>query len=641
MKSNKILAAILTALLFLIPSCTDNPGEEKILSASGLFAVSEYSFQGIARDQSVIIRFNAPQQWTAQILDVSSWLKADVLHGQAGESAIVLSPRSDNFSDGPRNAILEIMIDGYEPYRINIVQESASTNEITLSGLDQSGYLNLQATESGTEFVDTVWVTSRKAWAISQDEQMASILSFQKEKEPVNGTETTIPVIVRAQYSSFPSTALDGQFYITSADGKAVTVKVRAQALLSVHEERNSETDPLERVSFEMTDTMQLGVYATGFYVESNVRWHLGAVPEWIETALDWSSGMKEIGNVMSDGQINPERQFVSLRVRQSALSVVGKSAQIDLIDDRGVVVKSVFVTFAGVGRDYLHFNLMFPAVDPYGNPWGFEASEKSINPDSPSDYWKQVRRSFTVTTSKDFTSISDAPFHLVLVKAVNGMPVRQEVSWAHLELGTQEPWKNGELNCREIVIAVNDRGDADDIMGNTDQTQWRSAFMFLVPGTVNFNDLWDADDFLKSEYSENMVILSQKNNPDADYSFAFQQIADGDTVSVSPFGASLVYDVVAGSYNMCDLIIMGSSGDDIWTDLPFSACMVDIKMDQNDNPVSITFSVGANEGERNPFTGEVTGSDRLIRVEVYAFLGDDVESRKLFTFYIDQKLIK
>lgn len=639
MKNIYKVAMILATMMAV--SCSHPQEEEPIRPSGSLFTITEHSFSGIAGQQSLSIEFNAPQPWTAQILTVSSWIEADALRGGAGKATISLKPRSDNFGTAARTATLLVSIDGYEPYQISLQQLSAATDLLTISAkTNADGVITLKASDSGTEFTDTIIITSSSAWSLSADSNVGGILSFQHDSDPVNGTETSIPVIVKASYSQFPSSSFEGTFYVNTPDGKAAPVKFQASASVEVFGESHQSADQPERISYELTDTMQAGVFMAGFFVESNIRWHLGDIPEWIETAQDWGSNVSEVNNVMRNGNINPARQPVYIRIKQKSLSIDGRSGTISILDDRGHTIKTVYITFAGVGNSYISHNLALPAEDPYGNPWGFEASEALAGAD-PSHFWEQTSREFSVTVSADFSSIEDAPFHMILVQAKGGIAAREEVHWAHLEMGSPETSRDGELYTRNLVIRSSDRGDADDTDGLTDPTQWRQAFMFLVPRSVQFDDLWNADGTLKNTYYDRMTLISQKNDPLAQYSFGFRQVTEGDTVYVSPWGESLPFDILPDSYTMCELEISVCGQDGEWTAVSASVFQADIRIDSLGNPEKVVFSISANNGERNPFTGQVTGSDRLFRVEVYAFLGDDVEHRKLLTFYFSQQLNK
>ena len=632
---NKI--AILISVLML--ACTRPAEEESLLPSESMFNVTGNSFNGVASDQTIVVEFNAPAVWTAQVLSVSSWLKADLLHGQPGHAAITLAPRSDNFGTTSRTATLLVQIDGYESYSLDVVQQTASTDQISIrSKADEDGTITLKASLNGTEFSDTVWITSNTVWSLDADSQMDGILSFSHDSDPVNGVETTVPVVIRAAYSRFPSSSVEGAFYVKTADGKAVSQKFRAGAEVSVHQSPNRQKDPDERVSFELTDTTQAGVFAAGFYVDSNVRWHLADIPDWIETAQDWGADAVDVNNILPNGNVNQSRQFVALRVRQSSLGLSGRAESLTIRDERGQILKTVYLLFAGVGVDYLNSSLAFPAEDPYGNPWGFEAFRRNVS-DSPETFWKQIDREFSVTTSRPFSTVADAPFHLMLVRADNGIPRRQQMHWAHVEMAGPASESAGGLYVTSLRIVANDRGDEDDMSGLTDPTLWRSAFVFLVPVSVSFDDMWNPDGTLRERYSENMTLMSQKNDPDAAYFFGFNQVSNGDTVSVSAAGQSLDYDITAGSYTRCDLVIQSSSQDGTWHDVSQGVCSVSIKTTQDDIPEKIIFSIAPNNGERNPFTGQVVGSDRLLRIEIYAFIGDDADRKLLFTFYVAQPL--
>lgn len=619
-------------------ACSDSKTEEVSLSPQDMFSVKTITFAGIAGEQTAVVEFDAPDAWVAEVHSISQWLQADQLHGQAGHARITLTPRSDNFGVTARQATLQIYIDGYEAYTIEVNQESASTGDIRVDGNISEGVMKLNANDTGTEFQDTIWVTSSRRWTLQADAQCSQILSFEHQEEPQNGVETTIPVVVRAAYSQFAGPVFDGRFYIHTEDGHGVTISVHAAATVNVYDAPRARQNEVERVSYQLVDTLQKGVFQTGFYVESNVRWVLADVPDWIETAQDWGTDAAVVTNVTSSGKVNSQRQHVTLRVNAAALGRDGKTGTVSLKDDRGQILKTIYLTFAGVGSEYLTYSLTLPAVDPYGNPWGFEATASAVNPDSPTDYWREISRPFSVTTSIPFNTLGDAPFHLLLVRADNGIARHEEVHWAHLEMGEGNSTSAGGLYTRQMRIRANDRGDEDDRRGITSPMQWRYAMMFLVPVQVGFEDLWTPDGRIRDAYAENFTLLAQKNNPDATYTFAFEGVQDGGTCTVPAEGGTLTLNVQKGSYNKCDVSVQQLSGD-TWTAVGSNVCRIDFKTDENDNPVSVTFTLSANKGEKNPFTQQIVGSARHLRVSVSAFIDDQTENRVIYTFYIDQPL--
>lgn len=622
-------------MAMLLSACSDDDKKETILSPDELFSATTITFDGLAGEQTNTVVFNAPAPWTAEIHSIGSWLKADVLHGEAGESRIVLSPRSDNFGVTAREALLEIYIDGYEGYSITVNQKSAATGDVQVNGHISDGVMTLTANETGTEFCDTLWITSSKRWSLAMDSDGSNVLSFETDGDSRNGEETNVMVVVKAAYGKFASTSYEGKFYIKTDDGSAVPITVKANAVANVYDHEFASQNESERVSFAFVDTVMANTFMTDFYVESNVRWTIGEMPSWVESGAEASM----ITNVLSSGKVNPRRQHVSFRVKANELSRDGKSGALTIVDARGEVLKTVYLTFAGVGSNYIASALSVPGEDPNGNPWGFEAKAEYIDASNPADYWKEVRHKFNITTSVDFTTIENAPFHLLLVRADNGIAMKQEMHWAHLEMGNGNSSYNGGLYTRELVLAVSDRGDADDQNGITSPTDWRRALVCIVPVSVSFNDLWTADGKMKEAYSDNAILISQKNDAHATYTFGFEEVANEGTVTVPSAGGALTMNIAKGSYPQCDIVVQSQNAEGEWVSVGSDVCRIDFTTDDNGNPKTMTFTLSKNKGEKNPFTGVVVGSARHLRVSVSAFLGDAEGSKTIFTFYIDQDL--
>ena len=614
-------------------SCQEK-AEEVTLQAISV-SQETVTFEGIAQGQQQVISFTAPYAWIAEIHSIVSWLKADVMHGEAGEARIVLTARSDNFSMGVREAELHILADNCQPAVVRVIQKSAATGDIQVEGLSAEGTLVLEADETGTEFRDTIWVTSSKRWTLATGENVDGILSFETDTEARQGEETRVQLVVKADYSKFETTSYTGSFYIRTDEGMAVPVQVNADAKVKVFDTEYSLGEEAEHVSFNLVNTIQNGIFMTDCYVESNIRWTIGSMPEWVETGV----GVGSVTNVLSSGLINRQRHHIAFRVKENELSRDGRTGVVNLVDVQGHIVKSIYLTFAGVGSNYIDNRLNFPALDLQGNPFGFEAKVSSIDPNNPNG--KQVRREFDVVTSTDYTSLANAPFHLLLIRADNGIARKQEVHWAQLEyVGSKESHMQG-LYCHTLAVRVNDRGDADDQGGLSNETLWRYAMAVIVPRNILFEDMWDSNDALREKYASVAVLLAQKNNVDAEYKFAFDEVAEGGTLNVPSKGGSLKLTITPGSFTQCGIDVQQQNGNGDWVNVDGRTCQIDINMDSDGQPQSVIFTLNQNKGEVNPFTGQVVGDKRHLRVSIQAFLGDDAGSKTVFTFYIDQDLDK
>lgn len=636
MNNKHITYHILTLLLLMLSlasglmSCSEKD-VPTVLTPDDLFTVTEVRFEGIAGEQSHAIEFEAPEAWTSEVHCLGSWLKADAYRGDKGKAVINISPKSDNFGVTAREATLEIYIDGMEAYTVKVYQESASTGDIQVGGHVDNGVMTLLGNDTGTEFSDTIYVTSTKRWTLKADADVAQVLSFETDGESMNGTETTVRVIVKAAYNKFAASAYEGKFYIQTDEGTAVPLSVKAMARVAVFDMEKPMQNEAERVSFQLVDTIKTGTYMTSVFVESNIRWTLGNMPEWIESTADKGS----ITNVSSSGKLVTGRKHLTFYLKKSELSRDGKTGVIELLDVRGEVVKKINVTYAGVGSNYVMGNLAFRGEDPMGNPWGFEANSKYIDPNNEADYWKEVSHDFDVVTSASYSSVSDAPFHLLLVKAEGGMPRKQEVHWAELDMPQGAFSRTGDLYSHKMTIRVSNRGDADDQKGITNATEWRYAFVYIVPTDVTFADLWDGNQ-LKAKYADDMLIMAQKNDPAANYTFAFREVQNGGTVTAPAAGGAVTLNVVPGSFSQCDMKMQLEGKDGTWTTIGSDICAMDYTR-KGEELSTVTFTLSENKKVTNPFTHQTTSAPRHIRVTIIAFLGDNEGEKTIFEFYIDQ----
>ena len=626
----------LVVLLLCVVSCKEDdavvlpPMQPDFIQSVGI------TFEGVASGQEQTVRFVAPADWTAEVHSGGDWLRAENTHGKAGNAEITLSPKTDNYGVTSRTATLEIYADGYDCYTIKVEQRSAATGDLVVSGHVDNSTMTLRSDVSGTVFTDTIYVTSTKAWELQTEQAVPSILSFQTDGTPRNGESKTIMVVVSADYAKFQTTNLSSSFSIKASDGSAVPIRVNARATASVYGSERPAQDEQEKLSFELKDDDRNGSYTADMYVDSNVRWWVTTKPDWVETSADWSTGETLPTNVGSTGAITAGRQHITLRVKASHMNTDGHTGILSFTDALGRTLKTINLVFAGVSKDFISNTLSLPASDIEGNPWAFEAKETTVETGDAVNR-KRISMDFMMTTSTDYRSIDEAPFHMLMVDATNGIAHHKEVHWASLAMGDEALSSKTEsgMYTKQLYLEANERGDKDDKQGLTQPENARHAFVFIVPANISFDDLWEDEYTLRAEYADNLVLISQKNDPDADYRFALEGLANEEIIDVNPAGETKTFAIQDGSYMQIDYVIELKNSDGSWS--PTSACSLEI----NDNvtPARLSFVFTENKAVTNPFTHVTTGSPRDIRIRFMAFIGDGVEAKTIYTIYAHQEL--
>lgn len=631
----KISYIVLAAILTIFASCSKDSDTILPDPEIDFIKTTQIVFNGLQGDKHDIV-FNSPKPWVAEVHQSGSWLKATPLHGNAGESTIELTAKSDNFSIFSREATVEVFVDGYKAYSIKVEQKSASTGDIKVEGhINEDGIMSLRSDDKGTMFSDTIYITSTKQWTIDTDEVSKDILSFETKQteQQQDGASKTTQLVVSADYAKFTTSSFSGKFYIKTSDGGAVAITANAQAALAVYETNAHLQGEQERLSYTLTDTIQRGVFQTTFYVDANVRWSIIDVPGWIEIS-DASAN-----NIKSNGTINKDRHAVTLKVKPNELSADGKTGTIKFVDDRKTEISVVNIVFSGVGNNYIDYSLTWPASDVTGAPWAFEAHESTVENEGPFNR-RRISMNFTMVTSTDYTSVATAPFHLIMVDATNGIVHKTEHHWATLKMGaaSEQSVTEAGMYQKQLYIVANERGDADDNNNITKPSEERNAFIYIVPNDIMFDDLWNADGTLKPDYADNLVMIVQKNDPTADYLFALEGLADGDRFTVSPSGESKLLKVVDGSYTKCDVDITIKNSNGEWVET--SNCTMTPSCDEQGNITALSFAFTKNESKYDPFKKEWTGSPREFRIQVKAFISDTEGYKVIYTIYSDQNVI-
>ena len=614
-----------------ITSCTDDNTPIETGNGKTIFEVNPITFEGIAEEQEADIHFIAGAPWTATFTSSNNWLSASPTQGKAGDAIIHITPYNDNKSSSSRSAELMVLVDGEDmPFTVRITQLSAAESDLKISGDIENGVMSLKADNTGAKFIGTLQITSSSKWNISTD-NTNYWLSFSKDKEPQDGKETIVNLTITADYQNFTQSKMSGNFKLQVPGTSPLNVQVKAEAYCHVYDSDTKSEDEVERLSYEMTDTLQIGTYQTTFYVESNIVWELKNLPEWMELA----SENTEITNRKDDGTLQTH-QGIGLIVKDEYLSAESRKDVVYLTDVRGEVLRTIEVSFDGIKGNFLQHDFAFPSYDPLGNDFSFEAKASYIDADNKNDYWKKMELSFNVKTSINYTSMDDAPYHLIMCNAKNGRVLKEEVRWATLRMGdaSNQTESNG-IFTKEIYLRANDRGDEDDVKGLTNPASVREAFIFVVPKSVSFDDLFNAGDAtLKEEYAESFSHIMQKQDHEIIYEFALEGLEDGGTVYLPSEGGTLEFNVlkVTSEQLTPDLVRLWynqSTGE--WEEKEASSAQL--------SAITIEYLRSEETGELKSLILNVAPNiltpTRGFRFNINVFRGDGYSETKIFTFDI------
>lgn len=626
-----IYSATISALvLFNHTACSEDKGPAEENFGQTIFEVEPIIFEGIAGEQTAEIQFVAGAPWTATFTSSNNWVDASPTQGKAGDAVITVTPYSDNKSSTLRKAQLMVLVDGSEePYMVEITQKSAAQSDLEITGDVNEGVMTLNADATGSQFTGVLEITSSNKWDIVTNENW---LTFSKDKEPQDGKETTVRLSVTGDYNKFTTPQMNGEFMLQVPGTTPITIQVKAQAYCNIYEKDVKKENETERVTYEMVDTLQSGTFQLTFYVESNIAWQLDEVPEWVEIA----NGLGIATNRKEDGTLQTRRVGVGLLVKEDALSNETKTANIFLKDTKGETLKEIKIEFKGIGNNFLQHDFAFPSYDPLGNDFSFEAKAAYINTDNQDDYWKKIELPFNIKTSVNYSSIEDAPYHLIMCNANNGRIIKEEVHWAKLRMGDEanKSESNG-IFTKEIYLTANDRGDTDDMNGLTTPAQIREAFIFIVPKSVGFEDLFiNGGTTLKDEYSESFSHIVQKQDHNTTYILKLDGLENGETIYVPAEGASFAFDVLDITTDQLtpQLIRLwknGTTGE--WeenqpTSNQEKSITIDYERDTNTGMLkTLILNVGPN----------MVTSNRGFRYKINAFRGDGYSDITIFTFDI------
>lgn len=619
-----MVLAVMAACAFVACSDDDKPAENFGVTT---FPTQSVAFEGMAAGQTAQVSFTAGADWTATFANTNDWLQIAPTRGKAGEATITVTALTDNRRASQRSAQLWVLVDGSDqPYVVTVTQASAAESDIRLSGDVDNDVMTLEANSNG-KFTGTLVVESTSLWTIKTNTTSSGWLTFQQEGQPQDGKATTVRLVVSADYSNFTQDEMTGTFDLEVPGAVPVTVTVKAKATTKVYQNETAQEGEAECNTFELDDSQSAGMFQATFYVESNIFWQVQEVPEWLEIAGGTATNRKD------DGTLLARRVGVGVLLKADYLSVFAREGDVELKDAAGKTVATVHVSFKGISNNYLEHDFAFPAE------FAFEANESYFDPNEPKDHGKAIELPFHIMTSIDYADLSQAPYHLVMAKAYNGRIQKQEVHWATLRMGDAS--KNTAANgiyTKEIYLKSNNRGDADDTDGLTNPAQPRSAFIFLVPRSVSFDDLFDeGTSSLKPEYAEAFSYIDQKQDHNADYVLELDGLANGQTLDFGAEGGAQTFGIKKASTGLLSYTLRRlwyNTATEQWEErVPTTAQSNSIYIDYetvsgSDVPSSLIVVMGAN----------TTSAERRFRFYINAFRGDGYDDKQVLTFDLVQQ---
>ena len=240
------------------------------------------------------------------------------------------------------------------------------------------------------------------------------------------------------------------------------------------------------------------------------------------------------------------------------------------------------------------------------------------------------------IETGENYTDVTDAPFKLLLCKCVNGALERTAVHWATLRMGdsSKDKTSNG-IYTKELYLVANQRGDEDDVNKLTSMGEDREAYLFIVPNSVSFDDLFEdpVSTTLKSQYIGSYI---RQKNAFLEYKMSVTGIENGATITLPAAGETKSFDMLSDAVKIftprLDVTEVIAGVENPRTFVPND---VNVEFKMKDGVVDLTkfvLIVGKNKDKR----------DRVIKIEFKAFRGVNPEDGSdntftMFTFYVKQ----
>lgn len=599
----------LFVVVFAVIACSDDKKDSPDVSGQTTFDVKDIVFESEKGIQEATFTFEAGNEWVASFSEGGSvYFSASQTKGEKGKAEITIRPLRSNIEAHVRAAELRISVVGDENlYVVKIKQFGKGANLV----VDTESMI-LEADNIGEYFVNTLVVSSDQNWVLAN---VTEGVSFTFTDEQQTGQIITKKLDVKVAFTDFESMTLEGSFDIVAGDiSKRIAIKATAECNAYVNEEMEVMVEKLEL----LLDPANPGVYMAPLYVSSNIQWQL-KLPDWLSSP--------QPTNMLSSGTLANNPLYIEVRIAEGMIPASEKADVIVLTDVRSKELVTIPVHFSGIDDNYINHNFEFPAYDQYGNDFAFDPIKGTA---------RILELPFMIETGKNYGGIAEAPYKLIMCKCLNGTLERKEVHWATLRMGdsSKDKTQNG-VYTKEIYLVANERGDEDDVNKVTSMGEDREAYLFIVPGTVSFDDLFEdaVSSTLKSQYLGSYI---RQKNAFLDYKMSVTGIENGDTITVNKDGENKTFemnsDAVKISTTRMDITEVVAGLDHPRTFVPND---ITIEFNILDGIVDLTrfnLSVGKNKD----------GRDRVVKIEFKAFRGINPEDGTdnnftMFTFYIKQ----
>lgn len=555
--------------------------ETEVIKEPSVIDTKSLTFESNQIDEH-IVTFFAGSDWTASLSN-TSWIQIDPTTkvGPKGEAKVILSCRA-NDGTKERTSVLTLKVENEEPYQIKITQ------------VPQGSYLIIDTEQVVFEvdpllnnkkgaFVAQLNVLSNSKWAIRALPEWVSYVAGD-DKESIDGIQTSINLIFRADPSLFDAAQMNGVIEIEnlSQPGELKVIPMQATS-----DFRTINSLGEESASFLMSRSAAAGnKFMVTMSIESNTFWTINTdnLPEWLSIPVsdnekEYATSLqtsKTINLFFNDSLIDTDKLETEIIVENIALGIK----------------KPVQIIFPGTGLDYFECTLRIP------NEFEFSASRWDSN-------WNPIpgavmEMEFSMLSGLDYTGLHNAPFKFFFIKGQNGFTMKEEIHWAGIDyVGKSEQATYALLNKHEFVLYVQDNFE-----------ERREGYLIVAGKDVTFEDLFiDGTEDLKPEYDDVKTHFAQLGAPSGDFDCEIQD----NYVAFTKEGDIQLFEIF-------------SSPEMVSADFGFSEWL-SINFVRADGKFYLEVKAKPN------MTGEV----RFQEVNIMQFIPSDESEEVIYTFFVEQ----
>lgn len=507
----------LCVVLVAFAACGDDEKTEGGSASSGIQLTSIDKITCLAEESTIDINFTASGEWAAS--SNASWVKLGKLMGAAGEMTLT-AKIAENETFDIRPATITIKDKGTGQATTISVKQAAKGTILFFSSESQLGkaFDNTKVSDTNTEFVTSVNVSSNYDWTLTTDKDWLSYTKADEANEDGSYTVTFYADFEKLyEAGEYGAQSAVAQFQYSSSMRSPATVDYKLDFLGITP----SLTFDVNKAVFLDEDLD--GEYVALVTVYSNIKWDFDAKPDFIEST--------EVLGENNSAKFLPTESRVKIVFKNSALDTDELTGDItfkDVTTNKALEGMELPVEFPGLGGKYVTFDRSnFIDNDPSDNYPYFMFDATGV--------WNENYTEFSTERKVDITA-SD-PWDIVIYTVdydpdMDRVKTR-EVRWLEkYEDSGMSKNTRSKLENTTYILKAGNRGENENLDMEPQKDRFCAVFIVSYTEYPDVSSLFDGNNNLREGLRDIALIIGQKGKK-IDFSQFYCKGLNGDNVTI------------------------------------------------------------------------------------------------------------